>query len=228
MKIKEIPKNERPIERLLSNGSEFLSNEELLSILIKTGSRDYSAKDLASMVLKSCDGDLSCINYSNLKNIKGMGDVKSACVLAGLELGRRASRKVKSINNVQINGSDIVFDYYRDFFIDKKQEYFYCVYLDTNKVVIKEKLLFIGTLDYSVVHPREVFKEAVSVSASSIICVHNHPSGNVIPSRNDFSITKRLIEVGEMLGIKVIDHVIIGSEKYYSFFENGDMQFNFL
>lgn len=228
MKIKEIPKNERPIERLISSGCEFLSNEELLSILIKTGSRENSAKDLAGIVLRECDGDLSRINYSNLRKIKGMGDVKSACVLAGLELGRRANRRVKSINNVQITGSDIVFDYYRDFFLDKKQEYFYCVYLDTNKVVINEKLLFIGTLDYSVVHPREVFKEAVNVSASSIICIHNHPSGNVMPSRNDISITQKLVEVGEMLGIKVVDHVIIGSEKYYSFFENGDMQFNFL
>ena len=90
-------------------------------------------------------------------------------------------------------------------------------------MVIKEKLLFIGTLDYSVVHPREVFKEAVLVSASSIICVHNHPSGNVIPSKNDFEITKRLVSIGDMLGIKVIDHVIIGSEKYYSFLENGDI-----
>ena len=128
-----------------------------------------------------------------------------------------------SINNIQITSTDIVFKYYRDIFINKKQEYFYCVFLDTNKVVIKEKLLFIGTLDYSVVHPREVFKEAVLVSASSIICVHNHPSGNVIPSKNDFEITKRLVSIGDMLGIKVIDHVIIGSEKYYSFLENGDI-----
>lgn len=223
MKIKEIPKSERPVERLISCGVDFLSNEELLSILIKTGNRDYSAKELAGMILRDCDGDLSRIDYSNLKSINGMGDVKSSCILAGLELGRRANRKVSSINNVQINGSDVVFNYYRDFFINKKQEYFYCIYLDTNKVVIKEKLLFIGTLDYSVVHPREVFKEAVNVSASSIICIHNHPSGNVIPSHNDFLITKKLVEVGEMLGINVIDHVIIGSEKYYSFFENGDM-----
>ena len=147
----------------------------------------------------------------------------SASVLAGLELGRRASRRVKSLNNVRITGSDEVFNYYRGFFVDKKQEYFYCIYLDTNKVVIKEKLLFIGTLDYSVVHPREVFKEAVNVSASSIICVHNHPSGNVVPSKNDFCITEKLVEIGDMLGIKVVDHIIIGSDKYYSFFENGDM-----
>ena len=223
MKIKEIPKNERPVERLILNGSEFLSNEELLSILIKTGNKNYNSKELASIILRECNGDLNCINYSMLSKLNGIGDVKSACILAGIELGKRANKKVLSINNIQITSTDIVFKYYRDIFINKKQEYFYCVFLDTNKVVIKEKLLFIGTLDYSVVHPREVFKEAVLVSASSIICVHNHPSGNVIPSKNDFEITKRLVSIGDMLGIKVIDHVIIGSEKYYSFLENGDI-----
>lgn len=223
MKIKEIPKNERPVERLILNGSEFLSNEELLSILIKTGNKNYNSKELASIILRECNGDLSCINYSMLSKLNGIGDVKSACILAGIELGKRGNKKVLSINNIQITSTDIVFKYYRDIFINKKQEYFYCVFLDTNKVVIKEKLLFIGTLDYSVVHPREVFKEAVLVSASSIICVHNHPSGNVIPSKNDFEITKRLVSIGDMLGIKVIDHVIIGSEKYYSFLENGDI-----
>lgn len=223
MKIKEIPKSERPVERLLLNGSEFLSNEELLSILIKTGNKNFSSKELACFILQECDGDLSRINYSMLSKINGIGDVKSACILAGIELGKRVSRSVCSIKNIQITSSDVVFDYYRDIFFNKKQEYFYCIFLDTNKVVIEEKLLFIGTLDYSVVHPREVFKEATLVSASSIICVHNHPSGNVIPSKNDYEITNRLISAGDMLGIKVIDHVIIGSEKYYSFLENGDI-----
>lgn len=223
MKIKEIPKNERPIERLINNGSEFLSNEELISIIIKTGNRCCSAKEIASLILKSCDGDLNNISYYSLKKISGIGDVKSASILAALELGRRSNRKIASLNNVQITSSDIVYSYYRNIFIDKKQEYFYCIYLNTNKVVIKEKLLFIGTLDYSVVHPREVFKEAVSVSASSIICIHNHPSGNVLPSKNDFDITTKLIEIGNLLGIRVVDHVIIGCDKYYSFLENGDI-----
>lgn len=223
MKIREIPKNERPVERLILNGSEFLSNEELLSILIKSGNKNYSSKELASIILHECDGDLGRINYSMLSKLNGIGNSKSACILAGIELGRRANKKLLSINDIQITSTDVVFEYYKDIFVNKKQEYFYCIFLDTNKVVINEKLLFIGTLDYSVVHPREVFKEAVLVSASSIICVHNHPSGNVIPSKNDFEITKRLVSLGEMLGIKVIDHVIIGSEKYYSFLENGDI-----
>ena len=223
VRMKDIPKSERPVERLLLYGSEFLSNEDLLSIIIKTGNRDYSAKGLAELILKQCDGNLKQLNYSNLKRIKGVGDVKGASILAALELGRRANGSLSSINNIRITSTDVVFNYYRDLFIDRKQEYFYCIYLDTNKVVIEDKLLFIGTLDYSVVHPREVFKEAISVSASSIICIHNHPSGNVLPSRNDYEITKRLVSIGDILGIKVIDHIIIGSNKYYSFMENDDI-----
>lgn len=223
VRMKDIPKSERPVERLLLYGSEFLSNEDLLSIIIKTGNRDYSAKGLAELILKQCDGNLKQLSYSNLKRIKGVGDVKGASILAALELGRRANRSLSSINNIRITSTDVVFNYYRDLFIDRKQEYFYCIYLDTNKVVIEDKLLFIGTLDYSVVHPREVFKEAISVSASSIICIHNHPSGNVLPSRNDYEITKRLVSIGDILGIKVIDHIIIGSNKYYSFMENDDI-----
>jgi DNA repair protein RadC len=223
VKIKEIPKNDRPVERLLLYGADKLSNEELLSILIKTGSKDKSAKDLALEVLRSVSGNISDINFQKLSSVKGIGCVKAAVILAALELGRRSNISVGSINNLKITNASLVFDYYRNIFFNKKQEYFYCVYLDSNKVVIKDKLLFIGTLDHSLVHPREVFKEAISVSASSIICIHNHPSGNVIPSRNDIEITNRLIELGEMLGIRVIDHVIIGSEKYYSFLENGDI-----
>lgn len=222
MKIKDIPKSERPVERLLMYGASSLSNEELLSILIKTGNKEDSAKDLALKVLSLVSGNISDINYQKLSKVKGIGDIKSAVILAALELGRR-SNSLKSLNSVKITEASIVFNYYRNVFINKKQEYFYSIYLDSNKVVISEKLLFIGTLDHSLVHPREVFKEAISVSASSIICIHNHPSGNVMPSRNDIEITKRLIEIGDMLGIRVIDHVIIGSDKYYSFLENGDI-----
>lgn len=223
IKMKDIPKNERPVERLLLYGSDSLSNEELLSILIKTGNKESSAKELAGVILKNVSGDLNEINYSNLSQIKGIGDNKSAVILSALELGYRASRKVSSLNNIKIVSASIVFDYYKSVFINKKQEYFYCIYLDSSKRVIKEKLLFIGTLDYSLVHPREVFKEACSVSASSIICVHNHPSGNVVPSKNDYDITSKLVDLGCMLGIRIIDHIIIGDNKYYSFLENNDI-----
>lgn len=223
MKIKDIPENERPVERLLMYGVESLSNEELLSILIKTGNKECSAKELALKVLSEVSGNIADINFQKLSKVKGIGDIKSAVILAALEFGRRANISLSSLNSVKITSASLVFDYYRNVFFNKKQEYFYSIYLDSNKVVIKDKLLFIGTLDYSLVHPREVFKEAISVSASSIICIHNHPSGNVLPSRNDLEITNKLIEIGDMLGIRVIDHIIIGSDKYYSFLENGNI-----
>ncbi len=223
IKMKDIPKNERPVERLFQYGVETLSNEELLAILIKTGNKDNSAKDLALMVLKEVSGNISEINHQKLSKIKGIGQIKSAVILAALELGKRSNYTINSINNLSITNASIVFEYYKNIFVNKKQEYFYCLYLDSNKVVIKEKLLFIGTLDYSLVHPREVFKEAITVSASTIICIHNHPSGNVIPSRNDIEITNKLIETGNLLGIRIIDHIIIGKNKYYSFLENGDI-----
>ena len=221
--MKEIPSSERPIERLLSKGSDVLSNEELLSILIRTGNRNYSAKDLSGLILKACDGNLNNINYQILKGINGIGNSKSASILAGLELGKRANTIVNSINNCKLTSASLIYQYYSSFFNNKDQEYFYCIYLDSNKVIIKEKLLFIGTLDYSVVHPREVFKEACLCSASSIVCVHNHPSGNVLPSRNDIEITNKLVNIGNMIGIRVIDHVIVGKSKYYSFLENEDI-----
>ena len=144
IKMKDLPKCERPVERLIDKGSEYLSNEELLSILIKTGTKEQSAKQLALMILSSVDGNLDAINYQKLKKIKGIGETKSAVILAALELGKRAGKKVKTINNMKITSADVVYEYYKDMFYLKKQEYFYCIYLDSNKVVIKEKLLFIG------------------------------------------------------------------------------------
>ena len=223
MKIKDMPEKERPVERLLENGSENLNNEELLSILIKTGTKEKSSRELASIILKETEGDLNKLNLQILKEIKGIGKTKAAVILAGIELGKRINKKIKTLNEKKITDTKIVFEYYKDIFINKKQEYFYCIYLDTNKKVIKEKLLFIGTLDRSLVHPREVFKEAFNVSASCIICIHNHPSGNIMPSKNDYEITKKLVEIGEIMGIKIIDHIIIGQEKYYSFYENNDI-----
>lgn len=223
LKMKEIPISERPVERLINNGTENLSNEELLSIIIKTGTKKQSAKEIAELILKECNGNLNNINYQKLKNIKGIGSVKSANVLAAIELGKRANKKITNIKNKKITSADMVYEYYKDIFINQKQEYFYCIYLDSNKTVIEEKLLFKGTLDYSLVHPREVFKEAYNISAQTIICIHNHPSGNVIPSKNDFDMTNKLIEIGNLFGIKIIDHIIIGENKYYSFVENGDM-----
>ena len=136
-------------------------------------------------------------------------------------MGKRINNKINNINQIKIYSSESIFNYYKDKLKDKLQEHFYCVYLDTKNHIIKDKLLFIGTINQSLVHPREVFKEAYLLSATSIICIHNHPSGNINPSNNDIIITKQLKEVGTLLGINVLDHIIIGKDTYYSFNDNG-------
>lgn len=227
VKIKDIPINDRPCERLIEHGVETLSNEELIAIIFKTGLKGTSAKDLASLLLSKIGNikKLNDINYEYLRKIKGIGQSKACNLLATIELGKRINREVDSIKNIKLNNSEVVYKFYKDKLGDKKQEHFYAVYLDNQKKIIGDKLLFIGTINYSLVHPREVFKEAYLLGASAIICIHNHPSGNPLPSKQDFDITNSLIEVGKILGIKVVDHIIICKNNYYSFLENNDITF---
>lgn len=222
MKIKEIPKNERPIERLINNGVDKLSNEELIAIILKTGTSGKNVKDLSLEILKNYDiHSLKNINLENLLKIKGIGKTKAATLISCIELSKRMNINEDTLYDKKLTSSKLVFDYYKDRLKDKKQECFYCIYLDSNKRVLKDKLLFLGTLNYSMVHPREVFKEAYMLSANSIICVHNHPSGDVTPSKSDIELTKNLISSGMLLGIKIDDHIIVGKDKYYSFYEEG-------
>lgn len=225
--IKKIPKEDRPYERLINLGVESLSNEELLAIIIKSGTRNESSKDIATKLLSNIGGikKLNEINFETLKNYNGIGNVKACIILATIELSKRINSEIDTIKNVKLTSSNLVYKFYKDKLGDKKQEYFYAVYLDNSKKIIGDKLLFIGTINYSLVHPREVFKEAYLKGASAIICVHNHPSGNVLPSKQDYDVTNNLVQVGKLLGIKIVDHVIISSNNYYSFLENDDIVF---
>lgn len=227
VKIKDIPTLDRPRERLINYGVENLSNEELLAIIFKTGTKGESAKDLGVKVLSKIDNikKLNDINLEFLKNIKGIGMSKSCDLLAAIELGKRINREVDTIKNVKLTSSDLVYKYYKDKIGDKLQEYFYAIYLDSGKKVIGDKLLFIGTVNYSLVHPREIFKEAYLLGASAIICIHNHPGGNPLPSKQDYDITKNLVEASKILGVKFLDHIIITKKNYYSFLENDDINF---
>lgn len=227
VKIKDIPLNERPCERLMINGVESLSNEELLAIIFKTGTKGNSAKDLSIQLLSKI-GDIKKLNdisFETLKKFKGIGQSKACNLIASVELGRRINKEIDNIINVKFNNCEVVYKFYKEKIGNKKQEYFYCVYLDINKKIINEKLLFIGTINYSLVHPREIFKEAYLLGASAIICVHNHPSGNPIPSRQDYDITETLVNAGKILGVKVVDHIIVCKNNYYSFLENNDIVF---
>lgn len=221
IKIKEIPKIDRPRERLISKGSKSLSDEELLAIILAGGIINKSAKELASEVIKYCGSinNLSKVSYLELLKIKGIGPAKACNILSTCELGNRINKKQREIVKVKLNRPDIVFEYYKDL-KNLSQEHFYCLYLDSKNKVLKEKLLFVGTVNHSMVHPREVFKEAYLSNAVSIICIHNHPSGDVFPSKEDEMITNNLKEIGKFLDVKIIDHIIIGNDAYYSFLEN--------
>lgn len=221
--IKELPKSDRPRERLLQEGVSNLSNEELLAIILKTGGKDSSAKDLALSLLKKLGpiSKLRNIHIEQLLKFKGIGPAKACELMAAIELSKRIRIDKEPIKGKKILNSDMVFDYYKHTFTDEEQECFYALYLNQQKKVICEKLLFKGTINYSVVHPREVFKEAYLTGATSFICIHNHPSGNVTPSKQDILLTKQLQEIGTIMGIVLDDHLIIGYQNYYSFFENG-------
>ncbi len=222
IKIKDLPQNERPRERLIEKGAESLNNEELLSIILKTGTKEKSAKVLASQILKYIGNiqNLKEITYHELINIKGIGKAKASQILALIELSKRINTKIDKITNLRFTSPAIVFKYYQDK-INTSQEHFYCLYLDSGKKIIHEKLLFIGTVNYSLVHPRDIFKEAYILNATSFICIHNHPSGDVSPSKEDIEITNRIKQIGLLMGLALIDHVIVGKNNYYSFLENG-------
>lgn len=216
-----MPISDKPRERFLSVGADNLSNEELISIILSTGTKDKSVKDLAKLVLKELNSinELKEMTVNRLSTIKGIGKVKAITLLASLELGKRVYLSNSEVEKVKIRNSRDVYNYFCYKVRDIKQERFYVLYLDSKKVLIKEELLFVGTLDGTTVHPREIFKEAIRNSASCIICVHNHPSGDATPSDKDVLVTSKLKESGEILGIHVIDHVIIGNNNYYSFYE---------
>lgn len=223
--IRDVPIEERPRERLVKYGAKNLSTEDLLAIILKTGTKYYSSKYLAGEVLSLVKNvsELRNVTLSNLIKINGIGAVKAIELLASLELGRRVFMEKPLDNNLKCNSAEKIFNYFKNSFISEKQECFYCLYLDQHKKLIDKKLLFKGTLNRSLIHPREIFKWAYLSSAAYIICVHNHPSGNVIPSKEDINITASLHDIGNLQGIPVIDHVIIGNNNYYSFYENNVM-----
>ena len=225
MKIKSIPKEERPRERFIEVGKENLSDSELLAIILKTGTKEKSVKELSYEILNSV-GDISelkDINYNKLLDIKGIGKVKAIELEASIELGKRIFLEKKNKIKEKWTNPENIFLNNKYLFEGLKQEKFYCFYFNNNQELIERKLLFMGTINRSSVHPREIFKEAYLRSAASIICIHNHPSGNTNPSKEDIRFTKAIKEIGDTFGIPVLDHIIISDNNYYSFYEQSDI-----
>lgn len=177
---------------------------------------------LANNILTSIKkiSDLTDISINKLIEIKGIGKTKAIELIAAIELGKRVYFDTNTAN-ISFTDAVSIYNHYKIKVFNKKQEYFYVIYLDNKKNFITDKKLFIGTINMSVVHPREIFKEAYLNSASFIICMHNHPSGDPLPSKEDINLTKRIQEISKIIAIPLLDHIIIGSNNYYSFYENN-------
>lgn len=222
IKFKDLPKNELPRERFMKYGVENLSNEELLSIILKTGTKDIPVNAVSLEILSNIKDitKLKDMKINNLTSIKGVGQVKAITLLASIELGRRIYNFNNHLKKYNIKNPIDIISYFNELLKDKKQEEFYVLYLDNKNNIIENKKLFVGTLNKSIVHPREIFKEAYVLSSASIVCVHNHPSGNVTPSKEDISLTRKIHEIALIHEIKLLDHIIVGDNNYFSFYEN--------
>lgn len=216
-KIKDLSDNERPMEKLQFLGREALTDVELLAILIGTGTREASALELAYQVLIHFGNheQLMEAGVEELMEIKGIGLSKASRIIAGLEIGKRI-RSRASIRKYQVTQPEDIYDLYEERLRYENVEHFLVILLDTKNQIIGEVVASKGDLNKTIVNPREVFKIAIKRSCNSIMLVHNHPSGDPTPSKGDIVLTKRLVEAGDILGIQVLDHIIIGYGKYYS------------
>jgi DNA repair protein RadC len=218
MKIHDIPKENRPRERLKLHGVEVLSDAELLAVLLQKGTKYENVVDMANRLISRHSFDKLCdCSLSELKEIKGIGDAKGMQILALFELSKRIKSGV--IAEKVVNSSEDIAGYYMERMRGLKKEHLIAVFLDSKNKIINDKVISIGTLNSSLVHPREVFKSAIKESANSIILVHNHPSGDPAQSEEDEQITQKLNEVGKLLDIEILDHVIVGKDEFYSFKE---------
>lgn len=223
--IKEWPADERPREKMQKSGAAALSDAELLALVIRSGdpSTKQSAIDLGRELIKHFGGNLRELGSADIGEIcviKGMGLAKAASVKAAFSLATRfQARKLERFD--RFTSPQQVFDYFHHEFRDSRKEYFLTLLLDGKNRIIRRVQVSEGSLNQSIVHPREVFIPAVKESAAAVILVHNHPTGDPAPSSEDIAITRRLKEAGEIIGIKVLDHIIIGDGEYLSFVERG-------
>ena len=218
--MKAIAEHDRPREKLARVGANALGDNELVAIVIGQGQPRASALDLANAVLTAVGsvGGLARAGHDELTKIRGIGGVRAAQVLAAVELGRRAIAQDAS-GRVQMTSPRSVAEHLLPQYGSRRVEHFGVLLLDTKHRILRTTVISVGSLDASVVHPREVFREAVAAGAAAIVLFHNHPSGDPDPSADDVRLTERLVAAGLLIGINVIDHIILGDTKYYSFRE---------
>ena len=220
--IKKWPESERPRERLLREGPGVLSDAQLLAIVLQSGRRDASALQVAMELLRRVNGVQGLANQAQgeLRRVPGIGPAKAAQLKAAIELGKRALSLPLS-TGTRISSSADLYHHYYPRLRDLRHEVFKILLLDAKNTIIRDATVSEGSLTLSVVHPREVFNLAVRESAAAVIFLHNHPSGDPQPSREDRVLTSRLVDAGELLGIQVLDHVILGDGRYISFADQG-------
>ncbi len=220
-KIKDLPLDERPREKLIEKGRESLSNEELIAIILRCGYREESVKNLAIRLVKSLNTfqDLNSITYQDLIKIKGIKEAKAISLLASIELGRRLTL-IKNTQKIKITNAKDIYERLQIKIIGMKQEKLFAFFLNVKNEVIKEEVIFIGTQNKSITHPREIFNAAIKYSAVKLILAHNHPTGDVTPSKEDIVFTKNLKKIGEIIQIPLLDHIIVSEISFFSFFEH--------
>lgn len=218
MKIKDLPKSDRPREKLLAKGVENLKDSELLAILLRTGTKGKNVIEIASHILsKYSKKRLLQMTYQDLAQINGIDSGKATTLLAAFELSKRAL-EVNDTNLPVISSAKDALAQLSDM-RDLKKEHFVVLYLNAKDQLVHKETISMGTLNANLVHPREVFEPALKHSAAQIIATHNHPSGDPKPSEDDRDVTKRLTEAGKLMGIDVMDHVIVSKNSYFSFKE---------
>ncbi|MEE1130348.1 MAG: DNA repair protein RadC [Caryophanon sp.] len=212
----------RPRERFLAYGAAALTNEELLALILRSGTKEAAVTDVASDIMHKFERvqQLREATVQELTAIKGIGQMKALQLLAAIELGKRIASKT-DVTRYSIRSPADAAEYVMEELSGLQQEHFLVLYLNTKNEVMHKETVFIGSLNASIVHPREIFRHAIKRAAANILIVHNHPSGTLTPSAEDLEVTDRLVEVGKIIGIDVVDHLIIGDYEYLSFKEKG-------
>jgi DNA repair protein RadC len=220
--IKSWAEDDRPREKLLLKGKSALSDAELIAILIGSGSREQSAVDLSKQILASVNNnlnELSRLTIEELMRFKGIGEAKAISIVSALELGRR--RPANDQIKLQVKSSQDAFEFMKAQFMDLPHEEFWILLLSRSNKPLEKYMVSRGGVSGTVADLRIIFKKAILAQASSIIVFHNHPSGNLVPSDADKTLTKKIVETGRIVDIQVIDHIIVADEKYYSFADEG-------
>ena len=218
-----LPEELRPYERAEALGEEKLSDAELLAVLLRSGTKESTSLDVAQTLLRKFGGirGLGAASRERLSEVKGVGRVKAILIRSAFEIGKRGIRE-KRVERTQIKSVEHFADLYMAE-MKSPQEQLRVVLLDTKSRIIRDEIISIGTSNQARVNPKDIFSVAVDGRAESIVLMHNHPTGDCSPSREDYEFTERIFRAGKILGITVVDHIIFGDNVYYSFFESGDM-----